>query len=229
MRKMNPNSVRTDFAGGLDNVIGFYTEAEAVLTGDRDKTLLVESTFLSAAVLWEGFISDLFLAYINRDATQFAEHLRASLREGLRGKQRLIFDDYGGLTVPRHLTKDAISNLIDPNGGNVAFRNYAEMIAGANRWLTDASKAGIVSRTAGEQATVSATIAIRNHIAHRSSRSHTAMNEALGAGGLHNTGLQRPVNGVNHLGKYLKSRPNPNGPPRVQLYLTALRHIASQL
>ena len=51
MRKSNPQNVRDDFAAGLADIQAFYTTAYAAITGDRDRTFLVESTLISAAVL----------------------------------------------------------------------------------------------------------------------------------------------------------------------------------
>jgi hypothetical protein len=82
---MNPADVKSDFASGLNGVISFYATAKAALSGDKDKTLLAENIFLTAAVQWEGFISDLILAYVNRDSTRFGVHLRDALEtEGSR-------------------------------------------------------------------------------------------------------------------------------------------------
>jgi hypothetical protein len=101
MRKINPADVRADFASGLANVAAFYATAQAAITGDRDRTFLVESTFLSAAVLWEGYVSDLFLAYINRDSTRFGQHLHDALEAALAEKPRRIFDAYATIDIPR--------------------------------------------------------------------------------------------------------------------------------
>src|SRR5205823_529705 len=155
----NPNDVRTDFAASLADVAAFHATANAALTGDKDKTFLVEHTFLAAAVLWEGFISDLLVAYINRDATRFRTHL-----------------------------KDAL------------------------------------------ETTLTAMIAIRNHIAHRSKRSGQAMNDALAKGALHGTGLGRGgPNAVNHVGSFLKSKPAGKQMARIDLYLSALGPVAAAL
>ena len=78
------SDVKADFASGLTDVAAFYSAANNALSGDKDKTLLVENTFLTTAVLWEGFVSDLIVAYINRDShglrSTFAPPLRITLR-----------------------------------------------------------------------------------------------------------------------------------------------------
>lgn len=207
MRKTNPVDVRADFAAGLSDVTASYATVQAALTSDKDKTLLVEHTFLAAAVLWEGFISDLIIAYINRDPSRFARHLKDALVTGLTPKQNLIYANYGSLKVPPHIRKADVVSLIDPSGNNVTFSNFADLGGAAARWLSTANAGRIMGRTAAQKATVDAIIAIRNHIAHRSDRSLKAMNGALRAGALHGTGIRRGVNSVRHVGSYLKATP----------------------
>jgi hypothetical protein len=86
MRKINPLDVKTSFASLIAEVDDFYKTVDRLVTAKKDKSLLVEGTFLSCAVLWEGFLSDLFIAYINRDSTEFANHLKRSLEGQLKRK-----------------------------------------------------------------------------------------------------------------------------------------------
>ena len=229
MRKINPADVRADFASGLADITTFYATAHAAITRDRDRTFLVESTFLSAAVLWEGFVSDLFLAYINRDATQFAQHLQNALTEALTDKPQRIFQNYASVNIPQHLTKEAIVSLIDPRGSNITFRNYDDLATGANRFLVVGHRAGITGLPAADQRTIDAVIAVRNQIAHRSRQSRTSMNNALNAGALHNSGLRRGPNEISQIGPWLKARPQPQQPQRIELFLSRLGAIAGRL
>lgn len=71
MRKISPNDVRDDFREQLRNLSDFHTEACNLLTWQAQQSTLIENNLLAAAVAWEGFVSDMFIAYINRDAIQF--------------------------------------------------------------------------------------------------------------------------------------------------------------
>jgi hypothetical protein len=229
MRKINPDDVRSDFDDLLNEVEIFYQNADEVLARDKDKTLLVENTLLTCTVLWEGFLSDLFIAYINRDSTIFADHLARSLEENISGKPKIIYDKYCTLSTPAHLKKADLLELLDAEGNNVTFKNYDDIRRHARNWLAPAHAARIQSIGAVQAATVNAWIAIRNYIAHRSKRSLDAMNAALAAGALHNSGLQRGQNNRHHLGAYLKARPVQNRPPRISMYMTAMRQIAAAI
>lgn len=229
MRKMDPVAVKEDFSSGLDDLIGFYDEAFVALHRAGQRTFLAENTLLSAAVLWEGFISDLVIAYINRDSSRFSVHLRASVESALKGKQHVIYSRFANLNIPVHLSKSDIIDLIDEHKSNIAFSKYSDLQEAANRWLIANHARKFTSLTAPQKATVDALIAVRNHIAHRSDRSAIAMNDVLHKGELHITGLRRGINNVKHMGSYLKAQPAQHQASRLKLFLMMLKAISVSL
>lgn len=229
MRKSNPDDVRADFAAGLADVVAFYDAADASLPGDKNKTLLVEHTFLAAAVLWESFVSDLLIAYVNRDASRFTVHLKDALETDLAPKQREIYSRYASLSIPEHIKKGDVVSLIDANGNNITFSNFASLEDAAGRWLAAGHAARITGRSNLEKATVNAAICIRNHIAHRSKRSLEALNDALAKGIFHNTGRGRGANEVRHVGSFLKAVPVGMQASRIHVYLSAIGAIGAAL
>jgi hypothetical protein len=143
-------------------------------------------------------------------------------------KQKTIYTKYASLSLPKHIRKADIIELVDTVGNNISFRHFGELVEAANRWLVPASAGRITGRTAAQKTSVNGWIAIRNHIAHRSERSGKAMNAALTKGELHGTGLGRGgPNAVNHVGSFLKSRPVSMQSPRVKLYLDGMSTIAA--
>jgi len=116
---MNPADVKQDFLDSLITLKVFYVATNSALALKSQRTFLVENSLLAAAVLWEGFISDLLVAYINRDSTRFAVHLEDALKQGLTGKQATILANYGRISIPAHLKKSEIVDLVDGNGNNI--------------------------------------------------------------------------------------------------------------
>ncbi len=196
---------------------------------DSQRSFLVENSFLAVAVQWEGFISDLLVAYINRDSSRFASHLKDALEEGLTDKQKTIFQRYCKLGVPTHLKKSDIEDLVDGRGNNVAFSNFAAMVEQARRWLVPTDASRFSNRTAREKAVVNALIDIRNHLAHQSDRSFKAMNDALAAGALHPTGLRRGQKNINHVSTYLKAKVTARNMTRFQVFVMELRNLGNAL
>lgn len=225
MRKMNPDDVRSDFDTSLVEVHAFYTTVKATLATDKDQTLLVRNTILTAATLWESFINDLFIAYINRDTSQFQIHLRNAFEADRTAKQQLIAQHFTTVTLTKHMTVDMITELLDSDGNNVTFSSYEALRKGAAKYLLEAHRAGINALSGA----INLWLSLRNHIAHDSVRSYDAMNQAMASDAMLNTGLQRGVHKVTHVGSYLKSRPTPNAKPRIELILDEMKLIGAAL
>lgn len=229
MRKMNVADVKKDFLDSLLSLENLYITTSVALTLDSQRSFLVENSLLAAAVLWEGFISDLLVAYINRDSTRFAVHLEDALKQGLTGKQTTILQKYGRLNIPVHLKKDEIQDLVDGNGNNITFSNFGALVDQTKSWLVSVDAERFRNRSAREKAVVNSLIAVRNQLAHRSERSHKAMNDALAIGALHPTGLKRGQKNVNHVGAYLKAIVTTQNVTRLQVFLRELRTVAAEL
>lgn len=209
MRKISPTDVKNDFIDQLRGLISFYHAGLGALSADKDRSTLTEQSLLTTAVLWEGFVSDMFIAYINRDATRFKVHLRASFDAHMKSaaKPQRVFEAFGALTFPEHLKKSDVQALADGLGNNITFPNFAELEQKANTWLVPHHASKFSGLTAQQKAVVNAVIALRNHIAHRSQRSLDAMNDALAIGALHTTGIRRTANRFHNVGAWLKAVP----------------------
>lgn len=231
MRKINPTDVRTDFDSSINDLTAFYNTVKSGLTLDKDQSFLAENIVLTAATFWEGFVNDLFVAYINRDSTQFATHLQNAFDDNRTAKQKLIASQFVRVTFPTHLSVSMITSLLDNNGNNVTFSSYDAMKKGAKRYLAASNAANINGLTSLQGATINLWIALRNHIAHRSERSLRAMNDALLDPALHGSPLQRGAGTrrVHHVGAYLKATGAPNTSPRVEIILTSMQTIAAAL
>lgn len=227
MRKISPIDVKDSFDSLITEVEEFYNKAEVALRSDKDKSLLAENTFLSSAVLWEGFLSDLFIAYINRDSTEYEVHLTRSFEQNLEGKQKRIYDSFGRLNFPSHLDKATVTSLLDEQGFNVTFFSSAQMKQRANVWLSQQHRQGIRQLTNLEQATIDAWICIRNYIAHRSKGAIDRMNDALVSQHLNGTGLQRGQNQVYRIGAFLKAQQA--GRPRLLTFVSYMKAIAVKI
>lgn len=209
MRKISPDSVRDDFRQQLANLKVFHTTGFQAFSSETDQSTLTEHSLLAAAVTWEGFISDMFIAFINRDATRFKEHLKASFEAhiGTASTPKRVFDAFGSLNLPVHLKKADVLTFANSVGNNITFPNFDDLEQRANTWLIAAHALKFSGLSVQRKAVVDSVIALRNHIAHRSQRSLDAMNDVLSRGVLHPTGLQRLGNRFNNVGAWLKATP----------------------
>lgn len=208
MRKVSPESVRDDFRAELQALTNFHRLGVTAFANESDRSTLTEHSLIAVAVAWEGFVNDMFIAYINRDATRFKEHLKKSVEMQLVApRPKRVFASYGDLAFPKHLKKHDIEALADSAGGNITFPNFKELEAKAKVWLTSAHAAKFSGLTLQQKAVINAVVALRNHLAHRSKRSGDAMNRALAAGTLQGTGIKRADNRVLYVGAWLKATP----------------------
>lgn len=229
VRKISPNGVKDDFRKQLAALLKFHDVGVKGLATESDQSTFVEHSLLAAAVIWEGFVSDMFIAYINGDAARFKQHLQASFEEHMKAgaTPKRVFDTFGKLELPGHLTKAQVQSLADGVGNNITFPNFGELEDRAGTWLSAAHASKFTALTAQQKATVNAVIALRNHIAHRSKRSLDAMNDALAKGALHPTGLKRLDNRFHNVGAWLKAKPVGLQTTRFSLIMTALDGIGA--
>jgi len=225
MRTQDPANIRSDFDASLDDVETAYNAAEVGVAGVPQKQLISEYLFVAAATLFEGFVSDLFVAYINRDSDRFRTHV-------LRNMSIEAADDYAKRSLDLvekslpHLSVDKIREILDPTGYNVTFQTTARMKEAAGKWLPQADSVKFTGASNQQCAVVDFVKAVRNYLAHRSNASMARMQEALVAADLP-AELRRAGNRVRNVGAYLRST---HGPQRRFLHSVAqIRALAAQL
>lgn len=221
--------LRDDFRKQLSDLVAFHNTGLQGFATEMDQSTFVEHGLLAAAVVWEGFVSDMFIAYVNGDATRFKQHLKASFDEHLKAgaTPKRVFDNFGSIKFPDHLTKAQVQSLADNVGNNITFRNFADLEEKAKSWLVAAHATKFTKLKKEQKAIVNAVIALRNHVAHRSQRSLDAMNAALAEGALYPTGLKRGDNKFHNVGTWLKANPAGRQTTRLSLIMTALGAIGA--
>lgn len=227
MRKISPQSIIDDFIKQLGDIKTLYIEGIGALSNDGGKSRLAEYSLLAAAVAWEGFISDMFIAYINSDCSQFKQHLRNSFNEHLteHDKANTVFSRYGKLEFPSHLTKADVQSLANSSGSNITFSSFDLLEDRARIWLAQQHADKFARLPTPQKAVVNAVIALRNHIAHRSERSRDAMDDALAVGALYTTGIKRQDNKCRKVGVWLKAKPVGRNEARLITILLLLERI----
>lgn len=184
----------------------------------------------SIFVDFECFLSDLFIAYLNRDFSQYQSKFVNSVRASAADKHSPWLSSKISFNIPNHMKLDDIADAIDPTGFNLTFKTSKIMKDKAREWLAEPYKARILGMSPADELLVDTVRAIRNWIAHQSDGSGEIMNAMLvkleNSGGI-NTGLGRDGNKVTNVGSFLKS--NIQGSPRVALYAGRLKQIAQSI
>ncbi|TLD71496.1 hypothetical protein FEM03_08205 [Phragmitibacter flavus] len=228
MRTLSPTSIRDDFLAALVDVETTFQAAESAGINAAGMKLITEFSFLSAAILFEGYISDLFVAYINRDSSVFSAHLVGKMVIETIDPHAKRAKSLATISIHQRLTAADIRSVLDSRDYNITFPTVAEMKTGAGQWLAPSFKAYFVNLTASHAAILSATKTMRNFLAHRSGASKNEMQTALAASDLP-ASLRRGQHTIRDVGSFLRSRPTPQESLRFNQYLQALNQIGNAL
>ena len=234
MRKVRPQDVYEAFSDQIDASLSHYHRVVSSLKNTPKETLdtsnMARMVMHSMFVDYECFLSDLFIAYLNRDFSQYHSKLINSVRASAADKHsawlssRILFD------LPTHMKLEDIADAIDPTGWNLTFKTSKVMMDKARDWLVDPYKSKVLSMNSEDEALVDTARAIRNRIAHQSEGAGRIMNymlEKVEAAGANNVGLGRIDNKVTNIGSFLKT--TINGKTRVELYGKRLKDVANNL
>lgn len=224
MRTQDPANIHTDFDAAMVDVGTAFDAAEANVPDDASKKLLAEYAFVSAAALLEGFISDLFVAYINHDFERFRAHLLNRVTIDASDDYAKRAKDHMVTSMP-NLNVEQIRNVLDPSAYNVTFPTTAKMKEAAGKWLAVADKQRFTNATAQQCAFIDFVKAMRNFLAHRSQASDNSMQESLVAPDLP-AALKRNQNNVADVGAYLRALKDDQ--TRFKHFTDAVSNLAQQ-
>ena len=92
------------------------------------------------AILLEGYISDLFVAYINRDNSVFSTYLVGKMAIETSDAHAKRAKNLATISIGQHLKAADIRSILDSRDYNITLSKVAEMKAGAGQWLADPYK-----------------------------------------------------------------------------------------
>jgi len=118
MRKIDPADVRVDFAQEVDEVIAYFDRVTVVLAGSAhepgDLSRLAETTFLTVFVAFERFLSDLFLAYLNRQFSSYRSDLENRVRQSIKERFGVWASQRMRLGKVHHVRVSDLEGIVDP-------------------------------------------------------------------------------------------------------------------
>lgn len=235
MRKVRPQDVKQDFADFVAERLAYFQRVETLLLGTqhekRDISTLSATTLHAVYVAFECFLSDLFLAYMNRDFSQYQANLRAKIATSNRDKFGQWAESRINFSTVAHIKIEQIESILNPESFNLTFKSVDVLKQRANEWLADPLRNGITEISEPDARLIDCVHAIRNFIAHQSPNAKSRMNTALAgvvqSNACPNLHLGRGRHDVHDIGAFLKSRMA--GQRRVQRYAMRLATIAATL
>lgn len=228
MRTAAPQNIKADFLAALKDVEDAHDAVAASTLALKSRNLVAEYSFLGAAVLLEGFISDLFVACINKSSGRFVGAMTGQMTMSTTDETAKRAIAFAQIDIATHLTLENIRKILDPRGWNVSFVDAGDMKAKAGRWLEEPFRTRFTSLSQSHSALFDTTKAVRNFLGHRSTASQNTMQTALVDQNL-TAGFRRAANKVRSVGSFLDSVPPGLGQTRIKSYLQEVRAIADHL
>ncbi len=194
-----------------------------------DISQLASTTFLALYVAFEKFQSDLFLAYLNRDFSQYQSDLGAEISSSVRKKHGSWAENRISFTSVKHIKVSDLESIVDPTGWNLTFQSTSVMKEKANQWLAQSYAMRIKGLSDHDARLIDTAKSIRDFIAHGSESSKERMNHELSkvAKGSHNQFLGRGPQKIHNIGAFLKAIFD--GKSRIGAYSDRLRDIAKRM
>lgn len=214
------------FQKRLDTSTEYYRELLLAVHQKRRQasleTMLAEQFTLNTIVLWEVFLSDLFMAYVVEDPTKYMRGLRERMEQSVKER-------FGGeaarcvtFDLPDVIAMARVSHWLDPKNFNLTFKSASALQARANDVLAaQFAKKFSVDQTTGQF--LDFAIALRNYLAHRSPASRGQLKVAASALSGAHAGLNVPIRDV---GAFLKSKTGA-GDTRAAVLATQMRSLAA--
>lgn len=233
MNKLNPENIANTFEKEINQILAYYDRATSALRGlpteSNDISLLNEQVFLSAAVSFEGALSDLYFAYINKDSSCFLAVKEQKIKDSLTENFGSWYASKISIPHLKHIKADELYSLLDPRGYNITFNNTRNMVAQARRNLLPEFGKKYKAIKVHQRKLADCIKCIRNYIAHRSDSGFYSMTKALSSlsNGTYSSLSRRSDRRVNSVGAYLKA--STGAESRTQLYLKEMRTLINAI
>jgi hypothetical protein len=174
-----PVQVVTTFQKRISDSLNLYDELVlAVHQKKRQQSLesmLAEQCVLALAVMWEAFVHDLIVSYIEESSETCVGFHHNRVTQSIESKSKL-FAKWVTIDVPPILTRAQIELMVDPDGWNVT-ADSAETLAKRATQFLSAPHAIKFSLADLDRKFVDLLIATRNYLSHRSTGSLKTMKQ----------------------------------------------------
>jgi hypothetical protein len=232
VRKQNPNDVVTAFRSevlSIQNEWGAIRTAIGTTAGPLAKRATTDA-FTRVAVTFEAFRSDWHIAAINRDSGAFQAALTADAVALVKAGSYPTLASRVQVDLPLHPPLDLIRELLAARGDHLSIRNYDHWKTRAKSQLTDPWKAQLLGMHNADRAVLNAVIAIRNVLAHNSTRASDFMHSTLGRFQAPDRPLARGARKISPSGvpAYLNAVTS-GGQTRFERYVSRLDDVAARL
>lgn len=229
MNKLKPANIAQNFQSEINTLLAYHARATTAFrntpTESSDISLLNEQVFLFAAVSFEGALSDLYFAYINKDSSFFMAAKEQKIKSSITETFGAWYASKVSIPHSKHIKTAELYPLVDPRGYNITFQNARNMISQARKNLLPIYASKYKAITPAQRKLADCIKCVRNYIAHRSDSGFESMTSAIASlsSGPYQALSRSNSHRVNIVGAYLKSVSG--GKSRTELYLQEMTNI----
>ncbi len=176
-----PAAVVADFQQQVTSTLDLHDQLLLAIAAHPQKksldNMLAEQCVLGVTVLWEGFLHDLIVAYIEQKPDDCVRFHKDRVTQSIKDKN-MIFVTWITINVPAVLTKADIELMVDPKGWNITAESAAALAKLTNQILPGATARKFALNEADGKF-VDFAISIRNYLSHHSTGSLIIMKDRL--------------------------------------------------
>lgn len=231
--KTDPAFHIDSFQKSLEDVLDVHQVTCAALADHRltYRRAASRDAFFRAAVLFDAFRSDWFIACVNRKPAKFRQDYETRVRQSMAGRGFAGLLSYVDVDIPQHPSLRVIGSVLDPDERHISFGARWKSKAEA---LLDQEYVDLITGVgSSDLKLIQAATAIRDCIAHGSRSSTDGMNTALDAlDPVTDESLRRDTGTARVRASGVPTYLHANTPThrtRTDLYIARLRGIAEQL
>ena len=150
MRKINPADICDEFRDEISSLERFLSDTMSTAPSSKNKSLLAELVFHRAYVAVESFVSAWIIGAINRDSSQYITHRSNAVSQSVRDKFASWDVSHLNYSPPPHISVADLEALLDPDGWNITFKDYARFESRCADWLAqNYSSKGLINDSCG--------------------------------------------------------------------------------
>src|ERR1043165_5204794 len=210
MRKSDPSKICSNFIQEIERLKAFLDETYELYNTsnrkDKHQSEICELAFYRAYVEFESFLSDYFIAAINRKHGKFYATAQTKVKQSIESKFGTFLKDKLKFESVKNLTLLQVETLIDSDGKNLTFKTSEEIENRAIDYLENPFANRVKSVDSCTLVIIDAARSIRNCIAHKSKSSFGEMNTQLKNldQSVCSNQLNTKINSTRNIGAYLK-------------------------
>lgn len=231
MNRINVEKLFEKFDRDIKEQTSYYMDSVRTLNHPDARAIASENYVLSSAVLFERFINDLMLAYINNDCRKFSSHIEASIESCLKPHSKTLngYRHFGVFSRKNNIKKSDLERILYPLGRIDSLYSYNTIQKRAKKWLNESHYMKFHMVHQEKRTIVDVLIAFRNDLAHSSPGSRKKLILLLRKKELLTTNLQLNKNSFKNAGAYLRVKPSGTNDTRARYLIRTITEVARDL